>query len=136
MRHVLATAAAVLLAGPVAAQVITLECPRRPMRNSPNLDAFLQARYQITLKPPSVYQSWKQTGGERPHDWKGENLVVESVTPYQIKAYSPAKRITDSYTLPRSDYDIDRTTLVVRSEYGGSEQCVLIKNPPTMKPKF
>ena len=107
-------AAAALLAGPAMAQVITLECPREP--DGRDADTVVQERYQITLNPPSVYKSWERTGGKYAQEWIGANLLVETVTPYKLGAYEPAQRITSSIAVPRFNYSIDRTTLVVTWE--------------------
>ena len=118
MYRLLAAAVVFLLSGPAMAQVRTLECPRKP--DSRDADTTVQERFQITLKPPSVYISWKRTGGKYAHDWLGENLLIETITPYKTEAYKPAERITSQIITPRINYSIDRTTLVVTSSMIGA----------------
>jgi hypothetical protein len=135
MRQVLTVVAAIfLLAESAVAQVVTLECPRKP--DGRDSKTIVQERYQITLNPPSVYKSWKRSGGKYAHDWIGENLLVETISPYKIRAYRPAERVSNSYTMARIDYDIDRSTLVITNSVRGSEQCARVKNAPSIKPKF
>lgn len=134
MCRLLAAAVVFLMTGPAMAQVITLECPKEP--DGRDADTVVHERYQITLNPPSVYNSWKRTGGKYAHDWTGVNLSVETVTPYKIEAYKPAQRLRGSVTIQRIDYSIDRTTLVVTTSVSGSSQCALVKNASTIKPKF
>ena len=134
MYRLLAAAVVFLLSGPAMAQVITLECPRKP--DSRDADTIEQERFQITLKPPSVYMSWKRTGGKYAHDWVGKNLLIETITPYKIEAYTPAVKITSQIIVPRFSYSIDRTTLVVTSSMTGSRQCALVKDTSSGKPKF
>ena len=133
MCRLLAAAVVFLMTGPAMAQVITLECPKEP--SIKDADTFYQERYQITLNPPSIYKSWRSTGAKA-HDWKGENLSVETVTPYKITAYRPRQKITGAIVVPRFDYSIDRTTLVITSSVSGSRQCALVKDTSKNKPKF
>jgi hypothetical protein len=132
--RLLAAAVVFLVGWPAMAQVITLECPRKP--DVRDADTVVLERYQITLKPPSVYKSWKRIGGKYAHDWLGENLLVETMTPYKIRAFSQPWRATSFYTVPRIDYDIDRITLIINSGQRDSQKCALVKDVSTNKPKF